>query len=131
MTAAINDFVKEWSQLFKPNKCKNFNLETTKLCKKKKNNITSLKPALLPTLLSNETQILIHSSTGGFSIFLSATFRKPLHQDSYQGYYRQRLNMLYSRQVLAEQAHYPCLTHLTLSSSDEQLLSSSTASIIS
>ena len=36
------------------------------------------------------------------------------------------------RQVLAEPDHYshPYLTHLTLSSSDELLLSSSTASII-
>ena len=35
MTAAINDFVKEWSQHFKPNECKNINLEVIKLSKEK------------------------------------------------------------------------------------------------
>ena len=44
MTAAIDDFVEEWSQHFKPNECKNFNLEAIKLSEEKQN-LPFLKPA--------------------------------------------------------------------------------------
>ena len=37
MTAAINDFVKKWSQHFKPNEGKNINPEAIKLSKEKHN----------------------------------------------------------------------------------------------
>ena len=82
MTAAFNDFVKEWSQHFKPNECKNINLEAIKLCNEKHNlEPTSLKLEFLPTLVGNGAQIEIRL----FSIFFSATFWKTLRQDGYQG----------------------------------------------
>ena len=37
MTAAINDFVEEWSQHFKPSESENINLEVINLCKEKHN----------------------------------------------------------------------------------------------
>ena len=37
MTAEINDFVEEWSQHFKPNECKNINVEIIKTRKQKLN----------------------------------------------------------------------------------------------
>ena len=52
MTATINDFVEEWLQHFKPNKCKNIQLEVIKLCKEKRN-FPSLKPDFLPPQLGN------------------------------------------------------------------------------
>ena len=47
MTAEINDFVEEWSQLFKPNECKNIKRGIINIVKKQ---LTSLKPAFLPTI---------------------------------------------------------------------------------
>ena len=37
MTAANNNFVQEWSQLYKPSEWKNINHETIKLSKEKHN----------------------------------------------------------------------------------------------
>ena len=45
MTAAINDFVEEWSQQFKPNECKN-KFQVIKPCKRK-TQLTFLKPVIL------------------------------------------------------------------------------------
>ena len=37
MAAAIKKFIEEWSQYFKPNECKNINLEAIKQCEEKHN----------------------------------------------------------------------------------------------
>ena len=95
-----------------------------------------MKPAFLLALLGNEAQIQIHSSTrrlgkgGSFSSF------SVQHSGSYftkaaTKVLNAKFNLLSLRQVLAEPARNPHLTHLTSSSSDELPLSSSTASIIS
>ena len=64
MTAAINDFVKEWSQHFKPNECKTIKLEVIKLCKEK-TQLTSLKAAFPHYWVLAGAQFLISSSTSG------------------------------------------------------------------
>ena len=79
MTAAINNFVEEWGQQRKPNECDSYKTM------QRETQFTFLKPAFLPTLLGNEAQ-----NRRLFCIFLSATFRKPLHQNSYQKCYRQK-----------------------------------------
>ena len=85
---------------------------------------------------SSDSDLLINPSSQNrrlFFIFLSAKFRKPPTQNGYQWCYgcrKLRFNFLFPRQVLAEPARYPYLTHLTFSSSDELLLSSNTFGII-
>ena len=96
---------------------------------------SSPEPAFLPSLLGNGVQIQIRSSTHTLKqeglfylprcITLEITLPKRLPKVLWTK--EAEVNLLSPQQVLAEQARYPYLTHLTLSSSDELLLSSSTA----
>ena len=93
---------------------------------------TSLKPAFLATRLGNETQVWFCTSThclrigGAFSSFSVQHSRSDSNKTANEGTIgegsRCRLNLLSLRQVLAESACYPYFTHLTLSSSDIELL---------
>ena len=62
VTAAINNFVKEWPQYLSLISAKNINLETIKLCKEKHNVPLWTQPVSF-TLLGNGAQICICSST--------------------------------------------------------------------
>ena len=128
------NFVEEWSRYFKLNECNktsNLNYKTMQ----RKSQLNSLKPAFLPSLLvgewNSDSDSLINLSSlqqGGFHLFQcnipDATPPRRLPKTLWVK------EVKVEAALLADPARYPHLTHLTLSS-DELLLSSSTATMIS
>ena len=151
MTAAINDFVKEQSQHFKPNKCKKTSTLQLRKLSNEKHNLPLINLSFFPSLSANGAQIRIHSSTchlGTGGTFSSSTvhpfgnrYTKILQSKEVEvdqafsttglKNHPYAINPSSVHAPLAKPARYPHLTHLTLSSSGELLLSSSIASIIS